>query len=72
MALSADQVREAIVLGVREAVSHGIQAGVPQGHNGGAHQSSGGWRKQLDWRAFEGLSVYRGGRGGMGGLDVAG
>ena len=61
MAIDAAQLRDMISLGVREAVSHIIQAGAPGVHSGGPHHGSGGWRKQLDWRAFDGMEVYKGG-----------
>ena len=59
MAISAEQLRDAVVLAVREAVSQTVTAGA-SGTQGGAHHS-GGWRKQLDHRGVEGLAVYKGG-----------
>ena len=61
MAVTAEQLKDMIVLGMREAASLGIQAGAPGVPQGGTHQGGGGWRKQLDLRAFEGMEVYRGG-----------
>ena len=61
MAVSAEQLRDILVLAMREAASHGMQAGTPSVPQGGSHQGVGGWRKQLDLRAFDGMEVYRGG-----------
>ena len=61
MALDAAQVRDMITLGVREAVSHLFQAGAPGVQQGDSHRGAGGWRKRLDWRAFDGMEVYKGG-----------
>ena len=65
MAITVEQLREAIVLAVREAASHGIGAGVSREAQGGTHPSGGGgggWRRQLDGKWFEGIPVFRGGQ----------
>ena len=64
MAVTAEEFREWMSLAIREALSQGVQAGASGAQQGGSHQGSGGgggWRRQLDLKAFERLDVYKGG-----------
>ena len=61
MAITAEQLREIVVIAMREAASHGVQAGTPNVAPGGSPQGGGGWKKQLDLRAVDGMEIYRGG-----------
>ena len=64
MSITAEQLRDMMSLAMREAISHGMQAGASGTQQGGSHPGSGGgggWRRQLDLRAFDRVEVYKGG-----------